>query len=95
MKIEPLNDLVLVEREKPESETKGGIAIPAMAHRQQTRGVVKAVGPGRVRDDGTRTPPEVKIGETIIMERGYAENVDPDNDCLVIIDASKIFAIVR
>lgn len=48
MRLKPLHDWVLIRRSEPEGRTAGGVIIPRVAEEKQTRGVVEAVGPGRV-----------------------------------------------
>jgi len=45
--IRPLNDFVLVEREKEPEKTVGGLYIPDQAKEKPTLGRVLAVGPGK------------------------------------------------
>jgi len=51
-KIRPLSDHVLVSRSSAERKSPGGIVIAEVAQEKATRGVVVAVGPGRVTDHG-------------------------------------------
>lgn len=48
MKIQPLNDRVLVVREKEEQKSTGGIIIPDTAKEKPQRGTVVEVGPGKM-----------------------------------------------
>ena len=69
MKIRPMNDRVLVLRLKEEQKTAGGIIIPDTAKEKPQEGEVLAVGPGRVSDDGKRTPLEVKAGDRVLFSK--------------------------
>ena len=67
MKIQPLGDRVVVEREEAQSKTAGGIVLPETAKDKPQKGKVVAVGEGRVTKDGKRRELQVKIGDTVIF----------------------------
>ena len=67
IKLQPLGDRVVVEREEAETKTAGGIVLPDTAKNKPQRGKVLAVGPGRMLKDGTRRPLQVKAGDTILF----------------------------
>ena len=69
MKIKPINNRVLVIREKEEQKSAGGIIIPDTAKEKPQRGKVVAAGPGKVGEDGKRTPLEVKSGDRILFSK--------------------------
>ncbi len=54
MKIRPLHDRLLVERLEDKEVKKGGIIIPDTAKEKPQEGTVKAVGNGKVGDDGKK-----------------------------------------
>jgi chaperonin GroES len=65
MKIQPIGDRVLVEREESEEKTAGGIVLPDTAKEKPQFGKVLAVGDGRVTKDGKKTPLQVKVGDKV------------------------------
>lgn len=69
MKIKPLNDRLLVQRMEEESKSTGGIFIPDTAKEKPQKGKVIAVGPGKIGDDGRRTPLDVKAGDRILFSK--------------------------
>ena len=69
MKISPLNDRVLVERVEEEQKTAGGIIIPDTAKEKPQEGKIIATGPGKIGDDGKRTPLNVKKGDKILFSK--------------------------
>jgi chaperonin GroES len=60
---------VLVLRVEEEKKTAGGIIIPDTAKEKPQEGKVVAVGPGKVADDGKRTPLDVKEGDRILFSK--------------------------
>ena len=69
MKIRPVNDRILVLRIEENQKTAGGIIIPDTAKEKPQEGKVIAVGPGKLDDDGKRTPPEVKAGDRVLFSK--------------------------
>ncbi len=60
LNIRPLGDKVIVQRVDAEETTAGGIVLPDSAKEKPKRGVVLAVGNGRLLDDGSRSEMQVK-----------------------------------
>jgi chaperonin GroES len=69
MKIRPLQDRILVKRIEEEEKTKGGIIIPDSAKEKPQEGIVIAVGGGRVAEDGTVRPLDVKKGDKVLFSK--------------------------
>lgn len=67
MNIRPLRDRIIVERVEEETTTAGGIIIPDSAKEKPQQGIVKAVGNGKVTEDGTVLPMDVKVGDRILF----------------------------
>jgi len=67
MQVRPLHDRVLVKRSDEEQKSKGGIIIPDTAKEKPIMGEVIAVGSGRVGEDGTVRPLEVKKGDRVLF----------------------------
>ena len=66
----PLGNRVVVEPQEGEEQmTAGGIYIPDTAKEKPQEGVVVAIGPGRLSDDGSRVPMEVEVGDTVIYSK--------------------------
>ena len=63
----PLQDYVLLEP-IPEPAEKGGILLPDSARKYRGCKVV-AVGPGAVTTTGVRVPCELKVGETVWLQK--------------------------
>jgi len=67
MKLQPLGERVVVEREESKGTTAGGIVLPDTAKDKPQKGKVIAVGDGRIAKDGKRKPLQVKIGDSVIF----------------------------
>ena len=78
MKIRPLNDRVLVTRVEEEQKTAGGIIIPDTAKEKPQEGKIVATGPGKIGDDGKRTPLNVKKGDKILFSKYAGTEIKVD-----------------
>jgi chaperonin GroES len=67
MKIQPLGDRVVVEREEASDKTAGGIVLPDTAKDKPQKGKVVAVGDGRITKDGKRRELQVKVGDHVLF----------------------------
>jgi chaperonin GroES len=67
MSVRMLEGRVLVKCPPIPDRSPGGIIIPDVAKEPPIEGVVVAVGPGKLRADGTRARPEVQVGERVIF----------------------------
>jgi chaperonin GroES len=93
IKLEPLGDRVVVEREQSETVTAGGIVLPDSAKEKPTRGVVIAVGAGRLMKDGTRAPLQVKPGDRILFTSYAGEGFKQGDRELLLMHEEDILAI--
>ncbi len=95
MKIEPLEDRIVVKPLEAEQTTRGGIVLPDTAQEKPQQGKVVAVGPGKVLDTGERAKPAVKKGETVVYAKYGGTEIEVDEVDLVILRESDILAIVE
>jgi chaperonin GroES len=80
MKLKPLGDRVVVEREEAKDKTAGGIVLPDTAKDKPQKGKVIAVGDGRITKDGKRRPLQVKVGDHVLFTSYAGEEVPFDRD---------------
>ncbi len=94
MKVRPLHDRVLVQRLDTEETTKGGIIIPDTAKEKPQEGKVVAVGTGRILEDGTKKPLEIKKGDKVLFNKYGAIDISIDGEDYLILREEDILAIV-
>jgi chaperonin GroES len=94
LKLQPLGDRVVVEREESEGRTAGGILLPDAAKDKPTRGVVVSVGNGRLLDDGTRSKLQVQIGDRVIFTNWAGETLKLDDEELILMREEDILAVL-
>ncbi len=89
IKIQPLEDRVLVEPASAEEKTSGGIIIPDTAKEKPQKGKVMAVGKGK-KDE----PMTVKIGDEVLYGKYSGTELTIDGKDYVIMRESDIFAVI-
>ena len=94
MNIRPLHDRVLVKRVELQEQVRGGIIIPDTAKEKPQEAEVVAVGPGKLTDDGKRTPLEVQPGDRILMGKYSGSEIKIDDTDYVICREDEILAVI-
>ena len=95
MRIKPLQDRIIVKRIEEEEKTKGGIIIPDSAKEKPMEGEVIAVGSGKVLDNGTKQPLEVKEGDRILFGKYAGTEVKIDGVEHLIMREDDILGIIE
>jgi len=95
MKIRPLQDRVIVKRVAEEEKSKGGIIIPDTAKEKPQEGKVIAVGKGKVSEDGTVRPLDVKAGDRILFGKYSGTEIKIDGEEHLILREDDILGILE
>jgi chaperonin GroES len=95
MKIRPLQDRVVVQPILEKEVRKGGIIIPDSAKEKPIEGRVKAVGQGKVGDDGKRVKLEVKVGDKVLYGKYAGQEIKVDGDDLLLMREEDILGVVE
>lgn len=94
MNLKPLADRVVVKPSVAEEKTKGGIIVPDTAKEKPVWGLVIAIGPGKISDEGKLIAPEVKTGDSVLYGKYSGTEVTIDGEEYLIMRESDIFAIM-
>ena len=94
MSLRPLGEKVLVKRADAESQTASGIFLPESAKEKPQQAKVVALGDGRLLDDGTRAPFQVKKGAKVLIGKWGGTEVKLDEKEMLILDESGILGII-
>lgn len=94
-KLQPMHDLVIVERKEEEQKTTGGIVLPDMIANKSQEGTVIAVGQGRVLMDGKMVPLAVKPGDKIIFNKEAGRTLKVDDEEYFMLFENEILAIIE
>ena len=95
IKLQPLGDRVVLEREESESITAGGIVLPDSAKDKPARGKIIAVGDGRLMKDGSRAPLQVKAGNRVLFSSYAGDTFKLGDRELLLLREEDIFAIIE
>ena len=94
MKIRPLHDRVIVKRVEEETTTPGGIVLPGTAAEKPSQGMVLAVGNGKLLDNGSVRPLEVKVGDKVLFGKYAGNEVKVDGEDLIVMREEDIMGIL-
>ena len=94
MKLVPLFDKVVLEKEKMEETTKSGIVLPGQDDKEKPGQAVVAVGPGGV-VDGKEISMQVKKGQHVLFSRYAGTEVELEGKKYTVVKQSDILAIVE
>ena len=95
MKIRPLHDRVIVKRLEEERTSPGGIVIPDSAAEKPVQGKVMAVGKGKILEDGTVRPLDVKVGDKILFGKWSGTEVTLAGEDLIIMKESDVLGVIE
>ena len=95
LKVQPLGDRVVVEREEAKGVTAGGIVLPDTAKDKPQRGKVLAIGDGRVAKDGKRRPLQVKVGDHVLFTSYAGDEFKLDEQKVLLMREDDILAVVE
>jgi chaperonin GroES len=94
IKLQPLGDRVVVEREESETVTSGGIVLPDTAKDKPTRGKVVSVGDGRLLENGKRAPLQVKVGDRVLFTSYAGDTFKVGTRELLLLREEDILAVM-
>lgn len=95
MKVQPLYDRVLIQRVEGEEKTKSGIIIPESAKEKPLEGIVRAVGKGKIADNGQTLPMQVKEGDKILFGKYSGTDVMINGEEHMILREDEILAVIN
>lgn len=95
MKIRPLDDRIVVQRQEAEEKTAGGILLPDSAQNKPHRGKILAVGPGRLMKNGERRPMQVKEGDLVIFSSWAGDEFKQSGNEILLMREEDVLAVVN
>ncbi len=95
MKIRPLHDRVIVKREDEERKSPGGIVIPDTAAEKPIRGKIVAVGKGKILENGSVRPLDLKVGDKILFGKYGGTEIKVDGDELLVMREEDVMAVIE
>ncbi|MDD3553421.1 MAG: co-chaperone GroES [Deltaproteobacteria bacterium] len=95
MKIRPLNDRILVKRLEEKEVTKGGIIIPDTAKEKPIEGKVVAVGKGKMLENGSVKPLDVKEGDRILFGKYSGTEIKIEGEEFLMMREDDVLGIIE
>ena len=93
MKLQPLEDRIVVRSSEPEETTVSGLVIPDTAKEKPQQGEVIAVGPGRRSEQsGEIIPVDVAVGDTVVYSKYGGTEIAVDGEDLLILTSRDVLA---
>ena len=94
MKTRPLHDRVILKRVEEKETVKGGIIIPDTAKEKPMEGEVISVGPGKMMEDGKRSPMDLKAGDRVLFGKYAGTEIKIDDVEYLIMQEEEILAVL-
>jgi chaperonin GroES len=96
MKLQPLEDRIVVRPGESDQTTASGLVIPDTAKEKPQQGEVLAVGPGRrAENTGDLVPLDVKVGDTVVYSKYGGTEITIDGEDLLILTSRDVLATVN
>ena len=92
--IRPLHDRVIIKRIEEGEQIRGGIIIPDSAKEKPQEGEVIAAGSGKLLENGTRVPLDVKEGDKVLFGKYSGSEVKLDGEEYLIMREDEILGII-
>ncbi|MBP9718789.1 co-chaperone GroES [Candidatus Gracilibacteria bacterium] len=94
-KLRPLDDRILIEPVEEKTTTSFGLVLPESSSKEKPqKGMVLAVGPGKLTDEGKRVPMVVKVGDTILYTKYGPTEVKLEGKEIFFLQESDVLAII-
>lgn len=93
--IRPLHDRVIVQRLAEEERTRGGIIIPDSAKEKPQKGKIVSTGKGRMADDGSIKPLDVKPGDEVLFGKYAGTEVKIDGEEFLMMKEEDIYGVLN
>ena len=94
MKVRPLHDRLIIRRIEEKETVKGGIIIPDTAKEKPQEGEVIAVGNGKILENGTKVPLDIKAGDKILFGKYSGTDIKIDGEELLILREDEVLAVL-
>ena len=95
MKVNPIRDRILVKPIDAETKTASGLVIADTATEKPNRGMVVALGTGKVAENGTIVPMVLKQGDTVLYGKFAGNEVKIDGDNHLVLNEDDVMAVVE
>jgi chaperonin GroES len=95
MDLRPLHDRIMVTRLDEGEQVQGGIIIPDSAKEKPQQAMVKAVGNGKLLENGERAPLDVKAGDRILFGKYSGSEIKIEGQEYLILREDEILGVLE
>jgi chaperonin GroES len=95
IRLQPMGERIVIKRLESEEVTAGGIVLPDSAREKPAKGNVVAIGSGKLLDDGTRAPSQLKAGDLVLFSSYAGETVEIDDVEYLLMREDDVLAVVE
>lgn len=95
MEVRPLHDRLLVKRSEGELKSKGGIIIPDTAKEKPVEGEVIATGSGRISEDGSVRPLDVRKGDKILFGKYAGTEIKINGEDYLMMREEDVLGVIH
>lgn len=95
MNLKPIRDYIVVKPLDADNVTASGILIPDTAKEKPVKGIVLAVGTGKIAENGTIVPLVINEGQTVLFAKLAGTSFKNDNEEFTILREDDILAIIQ
>lgn len=95
IKIQPLGSRVIIQADKVEEKTAGGLVLPPSStdDKKSETGIVVKLGTGKVK--GKDFSFDVKVGDRVYFKKYSPDEIEVDGETYLLMDAEDILAIIK
>ena len=94
-KVRPLRDRLIVRVIEASEQQVGRIIVPETAQEKPQRGEVIAAGKGKVRDDSSIQPLDVKVGDTVLFGKYSGTEIKLNGEDYMIMREDEILGVIE
>ena len=94
MAIKPTEDRIVIKPIEPETKTASGSFLPEGAKEKPIQGKVVAIGPGKLLENGKRSTPPVKKGDTVVYGKYAGTEIELKGDTHLIMRETELLGII-
>lgn len=95
VRLQPMGERIVVQREESEEVTAGGIVLPDAAREKPARGTVVATGSGKLLDDGSRSKSQLSNGDVVLFSSYAGETVEIDGTEFLLMREDDVLAVIE
>ena len=91
--LKPLGDRVVIELVESEEKTASGIVLPDSAKEKPQEGKVVATGRGKLLEDGSLRPLDVKQNDRVLFSKYAGTDINIEGEEYLILREDEILAV--